>query len=174
MAWVRKRGEIERFVLDPGDDFGRRGRAPLASAEVGKAGVAGDAAGVAQQMANGNGFPRLVRGRDPARGRVVERELFLFDELEDRCRGEGLGDGGEAELGVGRVGDVPLAVGEAVGFREDDFAVAGGERGAGEVDGLEVLVDRGGGILSECRGGEDDGGEKTHTGFEHNSRWSIA
>lgn len=83
---------------------------------------------------------------------------FLLQE-EDGGGGELLGEGGDAELGLGRVGELVFAVGEAAGRLEDNFAAmldGDGARemllatGDGEFGGGKRLGLEGGGDEESC------------------------
>ena len=110
-------------------------------------GVAGDAAGVGQEVVDRHALPRLRRVVDVLADRILDLELAPLLEDEDRHRRELLGDRPQAELGLRRVGDLVLGVGEAVALAEEGLAVLRDEDRAAEVvhldAGVHVLLEPG-------------------------------
>ncbi len=84
------------------------------------------------------------------RNRIVELELALLGELQNRGGGELLGDRADAKLGVERIRYIPLAVGEAIGLLENDFAVFGNEDGATESIRVDVGFKKSVRVRSVC------------------------
>jgi hypothetical protein len=110
--------------------------------KLGQAGIAGDPRGVGQQVLDRHLRPRRWRIGVVFRDRIVDRQLALVDQLQDRRGGELLGDGAEAELGVGGVGDIPFAVGRAEALAPDRRAVLGHQDRAAEALGFQIRRDQ--------------------------------
>src|SRR5690606_17900960 len=117
--------------------------------------VVDQARGVAEQVVDGDAVGHLRQGGQPFAHGVFNREQAVFGQQQDGGRGEGLADGGEAEVGLGGDGDAVFHVGQAVAAAHHRFAVAQHEHGgAGDV-AVVVGHDRVDGV---GRGGVGGGG----------------
>jgi hypothetical protein len=63
---------------------------------------------------------------------VVELEFALLNQLHDDHRAELLADGGESELRICRVWDIPFPICEPKAFAENDFPLVSDQNGAGK------------------------------------------
>ncbi len=116
--------ELERPVLEVRDDL-RLGVWLVAHLhQLGVGGVAGDPRGVREQLVNRHMAPALGRLRHVLADGVLDAELALLHEREDRGGRELLGERADAEARGGRRGEASLAVRLAVCFSEDDLSVA--------------------------------------------------
>src|SRR5690606_2500484 len=68
-------------------------------------------------------------GGEPFAHRVVEGDQAVLGQQQDGGGGEGLADGGEAEVGLGGDGGAGFHVGQAVAATHDGLAVAQNEHG---------------------------------------------
>jgi hypothetical protein len=138
--------------------------------ESGVVGVTRDAGSVTEELGDGDARAGVLAVVGEIVGDVaIEFDAALGYLLENEHGGELLGDRAETEFDVRGVGDVPLAIGEAVAALEDNFVVFGYEDGASELAAVGVLTgelfDFGGFVsgLGRCEGldeNEKDGKAK--------------
>jgi hypothetical protein len=165
---VRARLEVERLVGDQRQQLlVRQFERLLLLPHLAEVGVALDAAAVVQQLADRDLLALQRELRHVAREIVVERQLLLFDEAQDRRGGELLGDRTDAEQRrAGRRHHV-FGLGEAVALRHHDGrALRDADREADRVGLLHACLDqrfdlRQPRLLGARRGGEGDRGERT-------------
>jgi len=85
------------------------------------------------QMMNRDLFPGIFSVVRKVIGNgVVELELALLNQLHDDHRAELLADGGEPELRICRVWDIPFPICETKAFAENDFSLVSDQNGTGK------------------------------------------
>lgn len=142
--------------------------------ELAVGGVVADAAGVVEELAQGDRGAVVAVALDEAGevlvDGVVEVDPPLALELEEDGGDEGLGDGADAEAVVGAACPAGVEVGGAGCPVPDPVTVAGAGEGAGEAvgdgnvqDPLGALVAGGGGCGGGLRG-QGEGGERGRGG----------
>ena len=123
---------MERLV-PYGDDGLRVWRVLELQSLVGRqAGEIRNSGRVRQQVEDRDRVPCRRGIRDVLLDWIVEPQLPALFEQQDGRRCELLGNGAEAELRRGRVGNVPFEVCEPVSLAENDVAAAGDEHGSHE------------------------------------------
>jgi len=85
--------------------------------------IVGNAAGVREQVMDGDPAPRRWGARDVFRDRIFNPEHSLFLKLKNRSGGELFRNRAQAKFGFGLVGYVEFDVGNAIPLREDDLAI---------------------------------------------------
>ena len=109
--------------------------------ESGVIGVTRDAGSVTEELGDGYAGAGVLAVVGEIAGDVaVEFDAALGYLLENEHGGELLGDRAKAEFDVRGVGDVPLAIGEAVAAFEDNFVVFGHKDGTSELAAVGVLT----------------------------------
>ena len=149
--------EVERLVLELGDQLLERDPHGQGLQEVRERRVVGDARGVGEQVVDRDLVPRLGRVGQVFLDLVLDVQLAPLLEDHDGHGRELLGDRPQAELGLGRVGHVMLQVGHAVALAEEDLAVASHQDRAAEMVALDprghVFLDPGRELVRIGRGG---------------------